>query len=159
MSRLNEADRDLIVELARAGIARNEIARRTGTSTATVSRIARAANLSFTGAKRTAAATEVRRADLATRRRELAGGVLDDISGIRRALRSALRDGGEPRDLADYARAINLLALTHTRLTMHEPTEDIEYGKTMLGDLMTAFGLTYERMRHDNGPLESEARR
>jgi transposase-like protein len=60
-----------VVRLIRAELARNEIARRTGVSTATVSRIAEAEGLSFDRSQ-TSAATKARSVDLAALRLELA---------------------------------------------------------------------------------------
>jgi transposase-like protein len=60
-----------VIAMIRAGVARNEIARRTSVSTATVSRIAKAEGLSFDRSM-TAQATEARVIDLAALRVELA---------------------------------------------------------------------------------------
>lgn len=64
-----EADRQRIVELHAEGLSRNAIAKQLGRSGRTVSRIAAELGLSFErGGTRTAAATEARKADAATRR-------------------------------------------------------------------------------------------
>ncbi|MFJ6013004.1 helix-turn-helix domain-containing protein [Streptomyces sp. NPDC092952] len=70
-------DRKHVRRLHAEGKSRNQIARETGRSAATVSKIAAALGLAFSGGARVAAATEAVRADAAARREQLADDALD----------------------------------------------------------------------------------
>lgn len=78
---ITDADREAVRRLHAEGKSRNQIARETGRSAATVSKIAAAEGLTFSGGARVAAATEARRADAAARREQLADDALDGASG------------------------------------------------------------------------------
>lgn len=67
---ISDAERDRIIELARQGMARNDIARETGRAAATVTKIAHNAGLSFDRSM-TEKAVKARQIDLAERRTEL----------------------------------------------------------------------------------------
>ena len=107
-------DRQQIVNLAREGMPRNEIARHMRCSTETVSKWAHRAGIRFDRTK-TAAATEARQADTAARRAEAAAGLLDDLDTIRARLTA---DDGitHPRDLRDWGSTIASLARSHAEL-------------------------------------------
>lgn len=85
---IDEHDREQVRELHAAGKSRNAIARIIGRSFATVSKIARENEppLEFNRAGEVAVATEVRRADLAARRAELAIALQDDAEKLREQL-------------------------------------------------------------------------
>ncbi|MFZ3569267.1 helix-turn-helix domain-containing protein [Streptomyces sp. BH034] len=81
-------DRKRVRELHAAGKTRNEIARTLSRSPSTVSKIARECEppLTFDRAGEVAVATEVRRADLAARRAQLAEQLHDDAAKLRAQL-------------------------------------------------------------------------
>lgn len=94
------------------GLSRNAIARELGRGAATVSKIAAAEGLSFSGGARVAAATDARRADAAARREQLADDALDG------ALAQVERVGAadSARDARDYATAARALTEVHAKV-------------------------------------------
>jgi transposase-like protein len=128
---IDDATRDRVLALARSGRSRNAIAREVGCGTSTVSRICRAGGVSFVATARTTrAATEVRQADQAARRTELAGGILGDIS----VARTWLAQAEDARELRDTAQAIRSLADAHARLAMvpGDSTAELDGARSML---------------------------
>ncbi|MFD7106103.1 helix-turn-helix domain-containing protein [Streptomyces celluloflavus] len=79
-------DRDQVRRLHAQGKTRNQIAREIGRSGSTVSKIARALDLSFERGPEVVAATEARRIDLAARRQQLAETLHEDAERLRRQL-------------------------------------------------------------------------
>ena len=79
---LSDATKAEILRLCRAGVTRNDIARRVGCAAASVTGVVKRAGLSFDRSA-TEAATEARKVDLAARRAELAAGLLDDVQRLR----------------------------------------------------------------------------
>lgn len=75
---VTDQDRDAVRTLHAQGLGRNEIARRIGRGTRTVSVIAAELGLTFDRAEMTEVATKVRQADLAERRTILAEALVDD---------------------------------------------------------------------------------
>ncbi|MEU6822813.1 helix-turn-helix domain-containing protein [Streptomyces atriruber] len=109
---IREQDREQVRRLHAEGRSRNEIARTIQRSAATVSKIARAEGLTFSGGARVAAATEARRADAAVRREQLADQALDGALG-----QVAKTSGAESaRDARDHATAARALTEVHARV-------------------------------------------
>ncbi|MGW0465431.1 helix-turn-helix domain-containing protein [Streptomyces sp. NPDC003027] len=109
---LTDADREAVRTLHAEGKSRNQIARETGRSAATVSKIAAELSLAFSGGARVAAATEARRADAAARREQLADDALDG------ALAQVERVGAadSAREARDYATAARALTEVHAKV-------------------------------------------
>lgn len=107
-----DTDREAVRRLHTEGKSRNQIARETGRSAATVSKIAADLGLAFSGGARVAAATEARRADAAARREQLADTALDG------ALNQVERVGeaDSARDARDYATAARALTEVHAKV-------------------------------------------
>ena len=83
---VTDQDREQVRALHAQGLSRNEIARQTGRSGRTVSRIAVELGLSFDRAPQVAAATEARKEDAKARRAALALALLDDAERLREQL-------------------------------------------------------------------------
>ncbi|WP_149184504.1 helix-turn-helix domain-containing protein [Streptomyces sp. TRM49041] len=109
---ITSADCEAVRRLHAEGKSRNQIARETGRSAATVSKIAAELGLAFSGGARVAAATEARTADAAARREQLADDALDG------ALAQVERVGAadSARDARDYATAARALTEVHTKV-------------------------------------------
>lgn len=109
---ITDRDRQEVRRLHAEGKSRNAIARTTGRSAATVSKIAADLGLAFSGGARVAAATEARRADAAARREQLADTALDG------ALNQVERVGeaDSARDARDYATAARALTEVHAKV-------------------------------------------
>ncbi|GGY65535.1 helix-turn-helix domain-containing protein [Streptomyces xanthochromogenes] len=109
---ITDADRAAVRRLHAEGKSRNQIAREIRRSAATVSKIAAAEGLTFSGGARVAAATEARRADAAARREQLADEALDGALGQVTKTTSA----ESARDARDYATAARALTEVHARV-------------------------------------------
>ncbi|MEU4067420.1 helix-turn-helix domain-containing protein [Streptomyces wedmorensis] len=109
---ITDADREAVRRLHAEGKSRNQIARETGRSAATVSKIAAAEGLMFSGGARVAAATEARRADAAARREQLADDALD--GALAQVERVSAADSA--RDARDYATAARALTEVHAKV-------------------------------------------
>ncbi|WP_079405461.1 helix-turn-helix domain-containing protein [Streptomyces sp. 3211] len=83
---ITDKDRAAVRRLHGQGMSRNDIARKISRSPSTVSKIATALDLSFDRAAEVAVATEVRRADLASRRTALAAILQEDAERLRAQL-------------------------------------------------------------------------
>lgn len=79
-------EREQVVRWIGQGVTRNEISRRTGRGVATITRIAQAEGLSFSGAEMMRPALERQGLDLRARRLALADGLLDDARRLREQL-------------------------------------------------------------------------
>lgn len=151
-SPIPDDQREEVLTLARSGLSRNEVARRTGVSTASVSRICAAAGVSFDRAP-TAAAVEARIIDLKAARANLAGNLLDDVAAARMRMHSAT----EPRDFFDLARSVGVLANAHVRLVgVDGPPDESAAAKGMLGALAEALGVAY-RSEYGHAPAEQDS--
>jgi hypothetical protein len=130
---INPATRTEVVELARGGKARNDIARQVGIGAASVTRICAAAGVSFDRAA-VVQATVAKQADQAARRTRLAGILLDDLEGAR----SWLTQAEDSRALRDAASAIRSLADAHAKLATVATSDDdkVDHAKSLLGSLM-----------------------
>lgn len=134
-----------VVRLACDGVPRNEIARRTGVSCSSVTRIATAAGVRFNRAA-TAAATRARAVDQRAARVTLAGRMLGDIDTARGWLHSA----ETARDLDHAARAVLNLTTAHVRLVAVDAGRpDVDAVASLLDSI--AAGLT---ARHGTGDDE-----
>ncbi|MBT2425225.1 helix-turn-helix domain-containing protein [Streptomyces sp. ISL-112] len=133
-----DEQRDQVVELARAGRARNEIAREVGISTASVSRICADAGVGFDRSL-TAAALQARVIDLKAARIGLATDLLDDVT----VARGRMHVTEDARSFADMAKAVAALASTHVRLIAVDKDDatGTEAAKSMLGQLAAALGV------------------
>ncbi|MEU7605430.1 helix-turn-helix domain-containing protein [Streptomyces sp. NPDC041003] len=109
---ITDADRDKVRRLHAEGKSRNQIAREIGRGAATVSKIAAAEGLTFSGGARVAAATDARKADASARREQLADDALDG------ALAQVERVGAadSARDARDYATAARALTEVHAKV-------------------------------------------
>ncbi|NYE50246.1 transposase [Spinactinospora alkalitolerans] len=123
-----------MVELARSGLSRNEVARRAEVSTATVSRVAAAAGVAF-DRSRTKNATKAKVADAKARRAQLSLDLLDDVEHVR----SVLRGTDRPQGLMHSARAVSELVNSHTQLVAVDASDDtdLDHSKSMLGMIFT----------------------
>ncbi|WP_217169624.1 hypothetical protein [Streptomyces sp. AC512_CC834] len=136
-----DAQRKEVVSLARSGLSRNEVARRTGVSTASVSRIAKTAGVSFDRTA-TSTAVEARVIDLKAARVHLAGNLLDDVA----AARARLHHTTEPRDFFDLARSVGVLTNAHVRLVgVDGPPDEHEEARGMVGALAQALGVVWAK--------------
>ncbi|MFH9293841.1 hypothetical protein [Streptomyces sp. NPDC017520] len=133
-----DEQRDQVVELARAGRARNEIAREVGISTASVSRICADAGVGFDRSL-TAAALQARVIDLKAARLGLATSMLDDVQAARQRMHGA----DDNRNFLDGAKAVAALAGTHIKLVAvdRDDSSGTEAAKSMLGQLAHALGV------------------
>lgn len=151
---VTQADHDRVRELHAQGLPRNEIARQMGRSGKTISRIAGELGLSFERAGATAAATEAKKADAASRRAQLQ---LDALEASQRLMGQMFAEttvfnfGGkendynerkhpEPpfRDKQAIANAIAQLTSTALRLAEYDKATGDENEKSMLVDLRDA---------------------
>ncbi|MEV5082852.1 hypothetical protein AB0K74_29865 [Streptomyces sp. NPDC056159] len=143
---------EMVVVLAQQGIGRNEISRRTGISTASVSRIAAAHGIEFDGSQ-TEVALKARIAELKQRQAGIALGLVEDITSARGLLRMATTH----RDFAFAAKAIGDLTQAAQRMTP-EITEEEEMDETkqFLLDLRAGLGLMRVQFEQEHGvPLDS----
>ncbi|MET3984204.1 helix-turn-helix domain-containing protein [Streptomyces sp. PvR034] len=109
---ITDTDREAVRRLHSEGKSRNQIARELGRGAATVSKIAAAEGLTFSGGARVAAATDARTADASARRERLADDALDG------ALAQVERVGAadSARDARDYATAARALTEVHAKV-------------------------------------------
>lgn len=137
---LTPEQREAVLTAARQpGATRNDVARQTGVSPASVTRLCSAANIPF-DRKATAAAVQARVIDLKAARVHLAGGLLDDVAEARLRLHQTT----EPRDFFDLARAVAVLTNAHVRIIGVDGTETgVEEARSMLSALATALGVRH----------------
>jgi AraC-like DNA-binding protein len=148
---VTQADHDRVKELHAQGLSRNEIARQSGRSQRTVSRIAAELGLSFERSGATAAATQAKKVDAAARRARLqvdalasaqklmdqmfAPTVVFNFGGKENDYNS--REHPEPpfRDKAAIANAIQALSTTALRLAGYDKASGSDDEKGMLLEL------------------------
>ena len=162
---ITEADHRQVAELHAQGKSRNEIARETGRSGRTVSRIAAELGLSFERAGSTAAATEARKVDGAARRATLQ---LDALAAANRLLgqmfapTKVFNFGGKENDYNErqhdeppfvdkrnLATAIQALAATALKLAEYDKATGSDGEKGMLGDLRDQLRAARDEQRAD----------
>ncbi|MGW7361987.1 hypothetical protein ACWGI8_00815 [Streptomyces sp. NPDC054841] len=137
---LTPEQREAVLDAARSGASRNEVARQTGVSPASVTRICSAAGVAFDRTA-TAAAVEARVIDLKAARVNLAGNLLDDITEARMRLHQTT----EPRDFFDLARSVAVLTNAHVRIVgVDGPPDESEGARSMLGSLMGLLKVAYD---------------
>ncbi|WP_435173602.1 helix-turn-helix domain-containing protein [Actinacidiphila sp. bgisy145] len=128
---------EMVVVLAQQGMGRNEISRRTGISTASVSRIAEANGISFDGRK-VEVALKARIAELKKAQAGIALGLHEDIAVARMLLRTARTH----RDYAFASKAIGDLTQAAQRMTPEiserESAEEVKDALMELRDQMRA---------------------
>lgn len=132
----------------RPGATRNGVARETGVSPSSVSRICKRAGVTFDRVEQTELATAVRAAEQRADRVEVAAGLLADVDRGRQLLAAA----ENPRQWLDYAKGVQALAQAHARLAEVEhrtksPEDSAAEGRSLLTDLMG--GLQAWRAAHD----------
>ena len=151
---VTQADYDRVKELHAQGLSRNEIARRSGRSQRTVSRLAAEMGLSFERAGATAKATEAKKADGAARRAQLQADALAAAQKLMGQMFSPTvvfnfggkendynsREHPEPpfADKRNIATAIQALAATALKLAEYDKATGNEDEKSMLVDLRQA---------------------
>ncbi|MFI1018014.1 helix-turn-helix domain-containing protein [Streptomyces sp. NPDC020965] len=132
---ITDADREAVRTLHAEGKSRNAIARETGRSAATVSKIAAAEGLAFSGGARVAAATEARRSDATVRRQQLADNALDGALGQVERVSTA----ASARDARDHATAARALTKVHAKVAeLSRQTATGSTGGSMLDRLADA---------------------
>ncbi|MFD8695625.1 hypothetical protein [Kitasatospora purpeofusca] len=140
-----EDQRETVLDLARSGHPRNEVARLSGVSPASVTRICSAAGVTFDRTA-TAAAVEARVIDMKQARSLLASGLLDDIAEARHRLHRA----GEAREFFDLARSVAVLTNAHVRIASVDSTDQgVEEARSMLGNLMAGLASVWNEQQDD----------
>lgn len=142
----------VIQVLAEQGFSRNEIARRTGITTFTVSTIAKTLGIRFDRSK-TKQALKARLADLKLAQMGIAEGLNEDLTFARIMLRTATNR----RDLAFAAKTISDLARAASALTPEwTEDDDVEEAKDFMLDLYKALGDVRDGFEAQYGvPLDS----
>ncbi|WP_405659763.1 helix-turn-helix domain-containing protein [Streptomyces sp. RK9] len=109
---ITDRDHEAVRRLHGEGKSRNQIAHAIRRGAATVSKIAAAEGLTFSGGARVAAATEAHRADAAARREQLADDALDGALG--QIAKTTVAESA--RDARDHATAARALTEVHARV-------------------------------------------
>ncbi|MEV4689423.1 hypothetical protein [Microbacterium sp. LWH3-1.2] len=144
---ISAEQRERIIELARAGGARNKIAAEVGVGVGTVSRYAKAAGLSF-DRSRTRAATEAARIDNAAKREALAIDVLSEVASTL----ASMKLSGPPtstREEDQRARAVASLSRA-----MGETFRASPIGDTTVDEIRDAFR-SFRGALHDSVRLRN----
>ncbi|MEU0246656.1 hypothetical protein ABZ192_20435 [Streptomyces sp. NPDC006235] len=143
---------EMVVVLAQQGMARNEIARRTGISTATVSRIAKANGITF-DRTRMERPLKARIHDLKVAQAGIAEGLQEDVAVARMLLRTARTH----RDYAFASKAISDLTQAVQRMTPEITSEEaMEEVKDALIDMHFQLGLMRDGFEAKYGvPMDS----
>lgn len=167
---VTDAERDRVAELHAQTWSRAQIARELGRSPNTIGRIATALGLTWDRA-RTETATRARQVDLAGRRAELAGLLLDDAFRIRgrfftayvekRAVGSAegvevvtIRHSEPPAaELRNLVTSVAVVVDKHLALVKHDADQGAAGARSMLGDLGRALGAAAAALA-DGEPIE-----
>jgi hypothetical protein len=160
---VTDADYEQVRTLHAQGLGRNDIAREMGRSGQVISRLAAEMGLSFARAGEVAAATEVRRADLAARRILLAEQLQSDAENLRAQMWQPTivyafggKDNTYEQHLLDQAPAADKKALMATagmaldRSLKLEPIRDdsgADAARSMLGQLMTGLAEVYREQQ------------
>lgn len=136
---ISDDQRALVLAEAGTGASRNEVARRTGVSTASVSRICSAAGHTF-DRQRTIKATVARVVDLKAARVTLAGDLLGDVQEARARMHAAT----DERAFFDMARSVGQLVGAHARIVgIDGPPDDADQARSMLGAIAEGLGRLY----------------
>lgn len=140
-----------IQRLAAEGVGRNEIARRLGVSSSTVTAHAPAGSFDRTAS---AAATKARQLDMAARRAELAANLLSDAERLREQLwepHLAYAFGGKDNDYNEHELAepgpadkralissVSTAMAAHLRLVDHDSDGGVAHAESVLDSFMDA---------------------
>jgi hypothetical protein len=143
---LTPEQREQIVDLAKLGRGRNEIARTVGCSPTTVTKVAKANKVNFDGSI-TATATSARAADAKARRTALGLDMLGDLEGARLRLEYA----GTARDFQLTAQGIDALSRAYANLLKLDPGDG---GMTEARGLMAGF---FAAVGRASDPLPADA--
>lgn len=143
---------ELVIVLAQQGVGRNEISRRTGVSTASVSRIAAAEGIKFDRVKMERP-LKARIADLKLAQAGIAEGLQEDVTFARVLLRTARTH----RDYAFAAKAIGDLTQAVQRMTPEiTSAEAIEETKDFMVELHKEMQSARQAFETEHGiPLDS----
>lgn len=136
---LSDELRAAVLEAARQpGATRNGVARETGASPASVSRICADEGIDFDRTQ-TEVAVRARVVDLKAARLHLATDLLDDVT----LARSRMHVAEDARAFGDMAKSIHYLAATHVRLVSVDKDDapGLDTAKSMLGRLANAIGV------------------
>lgn len=160
---VTSTDYDRVRELHAQGLGRNDIARQLDRSGQVISRLAAEQGLSFARASEVAAATDIRRADLAARRLLLAEQLQADAENLRAQMwqpTTVFAFGGKDNtyeehllDQAPAADKKNLMATAGMALDRSlklEPIRDdsgADAARSMLGQLMTGLAEVYREQQ------------
>lgn len=165
MAPFTDDERRQVTDLHAQGKGRNEISRLTGIHNKRVSRIAAALGLTFSRAGATAAATEAKKADAASRRarlqdetlaaaERLLGNMFEpalayNFGGKDNTFAQARLDKPSFADQRSIAVAIQSLANVALRLAEFDRASETGHdaGKSMLRDLAAGFGQAYEQLQ------------
>lgn len=139
---LGEDEIRRIVELAQAGLARNEIARRLQVSATTVTKYAPPGSFDRTG---TALAVRAHQVDMAAKRAELAQRLLDDAARLREQI-------WKPTKIYNFGGKDN----TYNEKTVDEPPFDAK--RTLMQAATTALAAHLRIVDHDSDGGLDEAR-
>lgn len=137
---LAEEQRIAVLEAARRpGATRNGVARDTGVSEGSVTKICADAGITFDRSQ-TEVAVRARSIDLRASRLNLATDLLDDVTLARGRMHAA----EDARAFGDMAKAVHYLAGTHVRLVAVDKGDvpGLDAAKSMLGKLALAIGAT-----------------
>ncbi len=143
----------VIQVLAEQGFGRNEISRRTGFSTATVSRIAAELEIAFDRSK-SGQALKARLTDLKLAQMSVAEGLTEDLTHARIMLRTA----SNRRDLAFAAKTISDLARSAQALTPEmSDANTVEDARDFFTDLRAQLGAVRDEFEKQHGvPFDSD---
>lgn len=144
---IDDETREQVLAEARAGASRNEVARRTGVSTASVSRICRAAGVTFDRSK-TIKATAARLVDLKAMRVSLSGDLLGDVGEARARMHAS----ESAREFFELARSVAALTNAHVQLVRHDGDDPgVEAAKSLLSGLMERLSAVHPDEEYQQG--------
>lgn len=155
VSPLTEEQRASVIEAAsRPGATRNGVARETGVSEGSVTKICAEAGVTFDRSQ-TEAAVKARVIDLRAGRVSLAGDLLDDVL----VARARMLAEGDARGFGDMAKAVHYLTGSHVRLAAFDKDDapGLEEAKSMLGRLASAIGVVASGEPDEEGADDGEA--
>jgi hypothetical protein len=162
--RVDDEDRTQVARLHGLGLSRNEIARATGRSGRTVSRLAKELGLTFERGEQVRAATQAKKVDAKAKRAQLALDLLDDAARLRRQLwepAKVFNFGGRDNvyeertldkppfaDQLHIMRAVTTAAERSVKLDEYDRQTGAEEERSMLVDLAEKLGAAW---RGQNG--------
>lgn len=139
---LSDEKRQLILDLAKAGRGRNEIAKTVGCSGRTVSNIVKDAGMSF-DRQDAIVATQARAADAKKRRIDLGADLLGDLEEARIRVGQTIT----AREFQQIAQGMDALMRAYVNLLKYEPDQDqMEVARGLLAGFFAAVQTTAEPM-------------